>query len=214
MTPEQCVDRLIARISVWQPLEDLLSSNRALQQDALAFLLGKFDRSPFPPPEWITECMCAMTQAELRKLMDFRSAREAFEWLLWYRSERRRTLFRKPDPEPKRRKDRRGKRVPPDEQAERIALAPTMDAREFAEHFGIGLKAAYYWNAANGFLLKKRPYGTNSPYGSERRKDFTRRKEALVPTMTRKEFAEYFHVSEAAAYQYARRHGLAFRGEN
>ena len=162
MTLDSCYENLVLQVTIWCPIHDFLSGNKALRRDALDFLKGKYVKAPFQPPEWISECVSAMTPEELEAFRMCRTNHNAYEFLIRYRHDRIERIceekFRTPEPV---RVERRGHHIPPEEQRERIRLAPTMTYREFAEHFGITFQAAYKWNEKNGNILKKsgRPGG-------------------------------------------------------
>ena len=155
----QGVIDLLEQVTIASPINDLLHGNHLLRRDALKYLRqeGLYARAPFPPPVWITECLRAMKPEELEALQKCRTNYEAYEFLDDYRHKRRLALAKRPEPQPPATVvNKPGKKIY--DQAERLALAPTMTAYEFAQHFHITSQAAYKWAKQNGYPFLKKSY--------------------------------------------------------
>lgn len=155
----QGVYDLIEQVTIASPINDLLHGNASLKREALAYLRqeGLYKRAPFTPPEWITECLNAMTSEEMEQLQKCRTNHEAYIFLDDYRHRRRLAMARRPEPQPKARPmKKRGPKI--NDQTERLRLASGMTPQQFAAHFHITVQATYIWNERNGRPLRKKTY--------------------------------------------------------
>ena len=143
---------LLAVVTIVQPIHDLIHGSRLVKKDALDYLRqeGIYRHAPFPPPEWITETLCAMTGEELERLMSCKNKLQAYKFLHDHRHSR---LYKEEPPR------RGGRHVRDEVHQERLRLAPNMTPKQFAAYFKITLQAAYAWDDNNGFLLKRRLLG-------------------------------------------------------
>ena len=152
---------LVAMVTIVQPLTDLTSGTHLVKKEALAYLRqeGLYKRSPFTPPEWITEALGTMTPEQIEALKRCKDKGEAYKLLYEHRHSRI------SGPEPGKR--RGGRHVRDEVHQERLRLAPSMTPKQFAAHFHVSLVYAYAWNRTHGDIMRR----TGTPgQGRPRRK--------------------------------------------
>ena len=195
----QGVHDLIAMVTIVQPLTDLTSGTHLVKKEALAYLRqeGLYKRSPFTPPEWITEALGTMTPEQIEALKKCKSKGEAYRLLYEHRHSR---LY-------KTQPRKKGRRVWEEVQKERLRLAPHMTAAEFAKHFHVCLAYAYAWNDRHGRPLRKSKVRGKVASDQEARL-------RAAPGMTPAEFADHFNITLQAAYSWNKNNGFLLRKKN